>query len=185
MEELISSFELNKVNKAGAVFDRAKLDWMNSEYIRRKSPETLLELVRPIVNERGYSVNDAYILKVIRLMQERARTIYDFVDFANYFYTAPAAYEEKSRTKNWTPEAQERITEILPKFKESGSWDHASIEAVVRSYAEGKGISAGKLIHPLRLAVSGVGMGPGLFELLEVVGKEEVVSRLEKALQVL
>jgi glutamyl-tRNA synthetase len=133
----------------------------------------------------AYDVNDEYILKVIRLMQERARTIYDFVDFANYFYTAPSSYEEKSRAKNWTPEAKERIGEILPKFKQAGTWDHAAIEGVVRSYAEGKGISAGKLIHPLRLAVSGVGMGPGLFELLEVIGKDEVISRLERAVEIL
>lgn len=185
MEELIASFEVEGVNKGGAVFGREKLDWMNSEYIRKKSPEELLDLVRPLVKERGYDASDDYILKVIRLMQERVRTINDFVDFANYFYTAPATYDEKSRSKNWTPEARERIGEILPMFKGAGSWSHAEIEGLVRTYAEGKGISAGKLIHPLRLAVSGVGMGPGLFELLEVVGKDEVISRIEKALDVL
>jgi glutamyl-tRNA synthetase len=185
MEELISKFELENVNKAGAVFGREKLEWMNSEYIRRKSPEDLLILVRPLADARGYNVSDEYLTKVIKLMQERCRSVNDFVDFSSYFFTAPTEYEEKSKLKNWTPEAKQRLTELLPSFKADQEWCHTSIEATVRAYAEAKGISAGKLIHPLRLAVSGVGMGPGLFELLEVIGKDEVISRIEKALEIL
>jgi glutamyl-tRNA synthetase len=185
MKELCDKFELEHVNKAGAVFGREKLEWMNSEYIRRKSPEELLVLVRPLASERGYNVSDDYLVKVIKLMQERARTILDFVDFSVYFFAAPTDYEEKSRAKNWTPEAKERLTELALQFEALPSWDHASIEGVVRAYSESKAISAGKLIHPLRLAISGVGMGPGLFEMLEVIGKDEVISRIRKALEVL
>jgi glutamyl-tRNA synthetase len=185
LHDLIDKFELEHVNKAGAVFGREKLEWMNSEYIRRKSPEELLVLVRPLANERRYDASDDYLVKVIKLMQERARTILDFVDFSVYFFAAPTDYDEKSRAKNWTPEAKERLTELLPQFVALAVWDHDSIEGVVRSYSESKSISAGKLIHPLRLAVSGVGMGPGLFEMLEVIGKDEVISRIRKALEVL
>lgn len=185
MEELIAKFELENVNKAGAVFGREKLEWMNSEYIRAKSPEALLSLVRPIATQRGYSVSDEYLTKVIKLMQERARSIIDFVDFSKYFFTAPTEFDEKSKAKNWTPEAKERLTELLPALKADEVWSHDSIEANVRKYAESKELSAGKLIHPLRLAVSGVGMGPGLFELFEVIGKDEVINRIEKALEVL
>ena len=185
MEEMIAKFELDHVNKAGAVFGREKLEWMNSEYIRKKSPEELLKLVKPIAADRDVDVTDDYLLKVIKMMQERARSVNDFIDFSKYFFTAPTQYEEKARAKNWTPEAKERLTELLPGFKALSEWTHDSIEAVVRLYAESKEISAGKLIHPLRLSVSGVGMGPGLFEMLAIIGKEEVISRIEKALELL
>ncbi len=200
MQEMIERFELSNVNKAGAVFDRAKLDWMNAEYIRKKSDEELLELIREEIQagmigeeidrlriaeyfDKGY---EAYLLQVIHLMKDRVRTLPDFFnDFAKYFYEAPTAYDEKSRSKNWTPEAKERLTELLPRFETVAQWSHEEIESVVRVYAEEKGVSAGKLIHPLRLAVSGVGMGPGLFELLSVIGKEEVLRRIQTALSTL
>ncbi len=182
MDELIAQFDLEKVNKAGAIFGKEKLDWTNAEYIRKKSPDELLVLVKPIATERGFSVSDDYLRKVIHLMQERARSTFDFIDFASYFFKAPTEFDEKSKAKNWTLDAKERMIEILTQFKSLSEWTHNSIEGVIRSYAESKTISAGKLIHPLRLAVSGVGMGPGLFEMLEVIGKEEVCKRIEYAL---
>jgi len=183
MDDLIKAFDLEKVNKAGAVFGKEKLDWMNSEYIRKKTPDELLILVKPLAKDRGYDVSDDYLKTVIRLMQERAHSTLDFVDFANYFFKAPTEFDEKSKAKNWTVEAKERLMELLPQFKSLSSWNHNSIEGIVRTYAESKSISAGKLIHPLRLAVSGVGMGPGLFEMLEVIGQSEVCDRIEYALK--
>ena len=168
--------------KSRAIFGKEKLDWTNAEYIRKKSPDELLALVKPIASARGYTVSDDYLKRVIHLMQERARSTFDFIDFARYFFTAPTEFDEKSKAKNWTLDAKERMIEILTQFKSLPEWMHDSIEAVIRSYAESKAISAGKLIHPLRLAVSGVGMGPGLFEMLEVIGKEEVCKRLDYAL---
>jgi glutamyl-tRNA synthetase len=182
MEELIKAFDLEKVNKAGAVFGKEKLDWMNAEYIRKKTPDELLTLVKPLALDRGYTITDEYLKKVIHLMQDRARVTLDFVDFAAYFFKAPTEFDEKSKAKNWTAEAKERLHELLPQFKALTEWSHDSIEGVVRSYAEAKSISAGKLIHPLRLAVSGVGMGPGLFEMFEVIGKDEVCKRIDYAL---
>ena len=182
MNELINQFDLDKVNKAGAVFGREKLDWMNSEYIRKKSLEELLVLVKPIAKERAIEVTDEYLKSVVRLMQERARSTFDFIDFAIYFFRAPTEFDEKAKAKNWTADAKDRMAEILPLFRSLAPWTHDSIEGVIRTYAESKVISAGKLIHPLRLAISGVGMGPGLFEMLEVIGKDEVCNRLEDAI---
>ncbi|HYM20731.1 MAG TPA: glutamate--tRNA ligase [Candidatus Kapabacteria bacterium] len=183
IDELIAAFDLEKVNKGGAVFGREKLDWMNAEYIRKKSPDELLALVRPLAEKRDYRASDEYLKRVIGLMLERVRTLNDFVDFSSYFFKAPVEFDEKSRAKNWNADAKARLTDILAEFKALSEWTHSSIEQVVRTYAESKSISAGKLIHPLRLAVSGVGMGPGLFEMLEVIGKSEVVERIEYALE--
>jgi glutamyl-tRNA synthetase len=185
MEELIKGFELERVNKAGAVFNKEKLDWMNSEYIRKRTPEALLVLVKPLVEKKGYIVSDEYILAVIKLMQERARSINDFVDFASYFFERPTDFEEKYKSKHWTPDAKERLSEILVEFKSLDDWSHDPLEAIIRAYAEKKAISAGKLIHPIRLAVTGRGMGPGLFELLAVIGKKESTERMEHAIATL
>lgn len=185
IHELIRDFDLARVNKAGAVFNREKLDWMNAEYVRRKSPEELLPLVRPLAEDRKFIVSDEYLLTVIRAMQERVRTLPDFVDFASYFFVPPTEYEEKYKSKHWNAEAKERLAEILPRFEAAEKWDHDTLEAIVRTYAEEKSISAGKLIHPIRLAVTGRGMGPGLFELLHVIGKPECLRRIRLALETL
>jgi len=185
IDDLIRDFNLERVNKGGAVFNREKLDWMNSEYIRKMTPTELLPLVKPLIATRNYVVSDDYLLSVIKLMQERVRTLWDFVDFASYFYVAPTDpehYDEKYKAKHWTPQAKEHLTNLLPQFQALDNWDHDSLEAVVRQYAEANGLGAGKLIHPIRLAVTGKGMGPGLFELLAVIGKAESIKRMDQAI---
>jgi glutamyl-tRNA synthetase len=183
IDDLIKGFDLERVNKGGAVFNREKLDWMNSEYIRKMSPEEIAELVRPLAQVRNYVVSDDYLLRVIRLMQERAHTLWDFVDFASYFFVAPSDYDEKYKQKHWTPQAKEHLQNLLPQFEAASNWDHDTLEAIVRHYAEANGLGAGKLIHPIRLAVSGRGSGPGLFELLAVIGKEECLRRIRYAVE--
>ncbi len=187
IDELIRQFDLERVNKAGAVFNREKLDWMNAEYIRKMTPAELLPLVRPLLEARNYVAGDEYVLQVIHAMQERVRTLPDFVDFASYFFVPPdfTDVDEKYKSKHWTPEAKERLRALLPKLEALETWDHDSLECTVREFAEANGISAGKLIHPIRLAVTGKGMGPGLFELLHVIGKAESVRRMEKAVSTL
>ena len=187
IDELIRQFDLERVNKAGAVFNREKLDWMNAEYIRKMTPAELLPLVRPLLEARNYVAGDEYVLQVIHAMQERVRTLPDFVDFASYFFVPPdfTDVDEKYKSKHWTPEAKERLRALLPKLEALETWDHDSLEYTVREFAEANGISAGKLIHPIRLAVTGKGMGPGLFELLHVIGKAESVRRMEKAVSTL
>ncbi len=184
MDELIRQFDLERVNKAGAVFNREKLDWMNGEYIRKMTPEELLPLVRPLLEKRNFVASDEYVCSVIKLMQERVRTLWDFVDFASYFYITPdfTTADEKYKSKHWTPQAKEHLGALLPKLESLETWNHDSIEAAVREYAEANGMGAGKLIHPIRLAVTGRGMGPGLFELLAVLGKQECVTRIQHAL---
>ncbi|MDP4198226.1 MAG: glutamate--tRNA ligase [Bacteroidota bacterium] len=185
IHDLIRDFDLERVNKGGAVFNREKLDWMNSEYIRKMSPSDLLPLVRPLLDKRNYIVSDEYATRVIAVMQERVHTLWDFVDFASYFYVAPTFtdVDEKYKSKHWTDEAKMRLGELLPKLEASATWDHDSLEAIIREYAEANTVGAGKLIHPLRLATTGRGMGPGLFELLSVLGREECLLRIRHALR--
>jgi glutamyl-tRNA synthetase len=182
MQQLIESFDLERVNKGGAVFNREKLDWMNSEYLRKMSASEIADLVAPLVEERGYSVSPRYLVEVVRLMQERAHTLWDFVDFASYFYAPPTDFDEKYKQKHWTEASRELLRGVLPKLEAVDVWNVSVLETVIRAYSEHHGVSAGKMIHPIRLAVTGRGMGPGLFELLEVIGKNETITRIESAL---
>ena len=185
MEELIAQFELERVNKGGAVFNREKLDWMNSEYIRKMSVPELLPLVRPLAVARGYEVSESYLTAVVGLMQERVHTLPDFVDFASYFFQSPTDFDEKYKQKHWSEASREAVTALIEAFRATEDWSHTALEAIVRTMAEARGTSAGKLIHPIRLVVSGRGMGPGLFEMLAVIGKEECLRRMEHAVRTL
>ena len=183
IDELIRDFDLERVNKSGAIFNREKLDWVNGEYIRKMTPEYLALLVRPILDARGYFATNEYLVRVIRLMQERARTLPDFVDFASYFYVPPTEFDEKYKAKHWNDAAKENLCGLIPLFEAAEKWDHDTLEGLVRQYAEAHSLSTGKLIHPIRLATTGRGMGPGLFELLAVIDKQESIARMKRALE--
>lgn len=184
LDELVKEFSIERVGKAGAVFDVEKLKWMNEQHLRAMSDEQLLVLVRPILQEKNWGhFSDEYLKQVFTLMRERTTFPQDFVEPCQYFYKTPHSFDESAKAKCWTPEAAQRMESMLKRYKELGKFDCASVEAELRKEAEVLQISAGKLIHPLRLALTGVPTGPSLFHLIEVLGKEAVVHRLEFAIK--
>jgi len=183
MQELIAEFSFERVGKAGAVFNIEKLKWMNQQHIKQRSANELLPLVKPLVKEKGWNSTDEYLLRVIDLMKERVVVVNDFVDACSYFYHDPINYDEQARLKNWKAETPSQLTILLERFKSLTVFDAATVEHALRSTAEALQIGAGKLIHPLRLALSGVSNGPSLFHMAEVLGKETVVRRIELALE--
>ncbi len=186
-KEIIEAFSLEGISKNNAVFDEAKLVWMNSQYISRSSDTYLWSRVsdllveRGIMNQKEVIERKPYLLDVIGLLKTRVKRLTDFVDQALYFYRDPEVYEEKGLRKHvkreeiWTylAEATDRLAQ-LENFSEE------AIEQVIRQLAEEKGLSAAKLIHPIRLALTGVSVSPGLFELMSVLGKQTVVRRLKR-----
>ncbi len=186
LNDLVKEFSIERVGKAGAVFNLEKLNWMNQQHIKIKSDVELLPLIKPLLEEKGWkSFSDEYLMHVIGLMKERVVVVNDFVTTCSYFYEDPISYDDASRTKNWKPESPAQIKRLAENFKVMQAFDALSIETAVRSIAEEFQIGAGKLIHPLRLALSGVPNGPSLFHLAEVLGKETVLRRIEKAISVL
>jgi glutamyl-tRNA synthetase len=185
LQELINEFSFERVGKAGAVFNIDKLNWMNQQHIKLRSAKELLPLVKPIVQEKGWKVSDDYLTNVIEVMKERVVVINDFVTACRYFYEDPSAYDETARMKNWKADTSSHIKKLLEKFQSLTAFDAATIEQALRSTAEELHIGAGKLIHPLRLAVSGVANGPSLFHMAEVLGRETVLHRIHRALEVL
>lgn len=184
MDDLIKEFSVERIGKSGAVFNIEKLRWMNEQHIRMKSDEELLAMLKPIIEQRALgNYSDAYLLAIIALMKERVTFVSDFIDNCLYFYQDPIVFDPAARAKNWTNETGPRLQSFADRCRQLETFDAASIEQELRKEADMQQISAARLIHPLRLAVSGVSVGPSLFHILELLGKETVLRRIDFALK--
>lgn len=188
INELIESFSLERVNKAGAVFDLQKLNWLNAEHLRKKSSAELLSDLKIEIQKSKYShksFSDDYLLFVIEAMRERVSFVKEFIDNCTYFYEAPTDYEQKAVEKNWKPETPEQLKKLNSEFSNLSNPAKEDFEHALAQVSEELNVGKGKLIHPLRLAVSGQSTGPGMFDLLFILGKDEVVKRIETAISIL
>jgi glutamyl-tRNA synthetase len=186
MDELINSFSLERVNKAGAVFDLQKLNWLNAEHLRKKTNEELLNLLKDEIQKSKFKdqyFSDEYLILVIEAMKERVSFVKEFIDTCLYFYEAPNEYEQKSVEKNWKPETPEHLNKLKEEFEAIVNPTKENFEQALAKVSEELNVGKGKLIHPLRLAVSGQSTGPGMFDLLFILGKDEVIKRIETAIK--
>jgi len=186
INELIESFSLDRVNKSGAVFDIEKLNWLNAEHLRRKSDEDLVRMLRADLITSKYSDNeysDEYLIKVIHAMKERVSFVHEFCEKGFYFFEEPATYEEAAVKKRW----KEESPVILKKYAEKiSTYDNPSkedFETVLHETAAEMNVGNGNVIHPLRLATSGVSGGPGIFEILDIIGKEKTINRINAIIE--
>lgn len=185
--EMIEAFSLERVSPRGAVFDEKKLEWMNGLYMRECSVDSILHDVATLWKEQGVvgknrREDEPYLRTVVGLLKDRSRTITELAEAATYFFTDPETYEEKAVKKHFKGDALNVLKILAEKLEQADSFDRGALENLYREYAEAAGLSPGKLIHPTRLAVSGLSYGPGLFELLEALGKEIVLRRMRRAI---
>jgi glutamyl-tRNA synthetase len=186
MAELIESFSLERVNKSGAVFDIEKLNWLNAEHLRKMPVEKIISLLREEISASGFkneSFTDEYLSKVISAMLERVSFVKEILVNGNYFFEDPAEYDETTVKKRWKEDSAEHLKKLVEEFSNLNSPTRENYEEALRRTSEELNVGTGKLIHPVRLAVSGVGGGPGVFEILDIIGKERTISRLESAIK--
>lgn len=182
---LIERFSLERINQSPTNFDLDKLKWFNEQYIREFTDDsTLLALVTPVLAEAGYTVSsDEYLASAINLMKERASFIHEFVSTAGFLFEAPTTYDEKMSRKQWKPTTPALMTALVEKFRGVDSWTeettYEQFEAVVAEQEVGKG----KVMAPLRLALTGAPAGPGVFAIAALIGKSETISRIEAAIR--
>ncbi|MFP4014062.1 MAG: glutamate--tRNA ligase [Chitinispirillaceae bacterium] len=187
-EELVKAFSLEQVSPKASVLDEKKLEWMNGLYMAERSSESLVSEVLSGWKERNWvpqdtAETDSRILNIIELMKGRSKRITELIENTFYFFKDPESYEQKAAKKNFKPEAADFLTEIKNELSRIEDFTHQKLEERFRGIAERREVGAGKLIHPTRLAVSGVSFGPGLFELLEMLGKDTVLRRVDKAIE--
>lgn len=184
MADLIKEFTLERVGKSGAIFNVEKLNWFNEQHLRLKSDQELLAMLKPIAESRGINnTTDVYLLQIIALMKERVIFVHDFIDNCRYFFEDPTTYDPAAKEKSWVTGTADLIRSFAERCINLSVFNSAEIEQELRKEAAERGISASKLIHPLRLAVTGVSVGPSLFHLLELLGKETVIRRIYAAIE--
>lgn len=186
MNELIEKFSLERVNKSGAVFDLEKLSWLNAEHLRKISDPELLTLLKEEITASEFSskfYDDEYLLLVIAAMKERVSFVKEYLIKSPFFFEAPKEYEETALQKNWNSETPDQLKKLLDAFTLLKNPKKEEYEQTLAIVAEELNVGKGKLIHPLRLAVSGMSTGPGVFDILAILGKEEVIERIQSSLE--
>lgn len=186
LNELIEKFSLERVNKAGAVFDLQKLNWLNAEHLRRKPDTELLLLLKEEISKselKDKNIPDGKLLLIIAAMKERVTFVKDFIFNCMYFYKSPSEYEQKAVEKNWREDTPQHLLKLKSEFEKLVNPTKEDYEHALSKVADELNIGKGKLIHPLRLAVSGQSTGPGMFDLLFILGKDEVLNRIESAIK--
>jgi glutamyl-tRNA synthetase len=187
LNELVEKFSLERVNKAGAIFNVEKLDWLNAEHLRKKPDSEILVMLKEELSQSKFkeqSYTDEYLLKVIDVMKERVSFVKDYLEKSPYFFKAPEEYDETVIAKRWKDNSSKLLKKLIGKFEKIENPVKEDYENALKVTASELGIGNGDLIHPLRLAISGVGGGPGVFDITYILGKEETIKRMKKAIEV-
>lgn len=186
LEELVKEFTLERVGKSGAVFNLDKLQWLNFQHLRRKPDTEVLALVRQQLNESKFAaihVSDEHLRLVIEAMRERATFIKDFIEQCPYFFEEPSHYDPAVVAKRWKQETPVHLQVLLKELSGLTSPRKEDFESALHRAAASLNIKNSELIHPVRLAVSGVGGGPGLYDILYIIGKDETIRRINNAIE--
>jgi glutamyl-tRNA synthetase len=183
LEELIQKFSIENVGRSAGVFNTEKLLWLNALYIKNGDPVRLAGLVIPFLKERGVDPEAGPDLSaVVRTLQERAKTMLELADGAVFYYKADFAYDEKGAAKFFGAETPALLENLVAKLDKLEGFSVAAIEAVFKEICEEKGIKLGQIGPAVRLALSGSTASPGIYEMIEVLGKAETRKRLERAI---
>ncbi len=180
-EELVEKFTLDNVGKSAAVFNMEKLDWLNGWYIRNRPAGEIAALVLPMLKERGIDAAlDTKLEMIVKELGQRAKTLLDIVNSIGYFYAEEITFDEKAAEKFLTPETGEVLKDLSERIA-SGEFTSDGLHADFEKIMEERGIKMGAIAQPVRVALTGGTVSPGIFEVMEILGKEEVLKRLGRA----
>lgn len=193
LDELVQAFSLDRVNKSGARFDPDKTVWYNHQYLQEKDFLELAQLFVPIVENKlnrkiGSGQNDAenylnfqFISKLVALIKERANFVSDFWELSDYFFAAPASYNEKAVKKQWKEGTSEVLNQLVSFLETVGDFSSENLESLTKHWISEEGLSLGKVMPPLRLVIVGDMKGPHLFAIMGLIGKGESIERIRRA----
>lgn len=187
-EELIKYFSFENVGKSSAVFNPEKLIWLNSQYMKNTPNEKLVDLVIPfLVKEKVISedqtVDKEWLSKAITTLKERSKTLLELAYSLRFYITEDIEYDEKARTKFLNEKSRDLLIEVNDSLNITDDFSASKIEEVFMSIVGRHNIKLGNLAQPVRVAITGRTESPGIFEVLEIIGKEKTLKRLEKAIK--
>lgn len=181
MDELIAKFSLDHCSKSGAKFDFEKGKWFNHKYIQEVPDATLAEMFKPILKENGVNVedfSDEYITRAVAMVKDRVNFVRDLWDVTRFFFIAPAEYEEKAVKKRWKEDSPAVMTELVEVLRGLDDFSCAAAEPAVLGWITDKGYHMGNVMNAFRLTVVGECKGPHMFDITELIGKEETMKRV-------
>lgn len=179
-EELIKLFDLERVSKSGARFDIEKAKWFNHQYLHQKNSEELAKEYLKILSERNVNSSQEIVEKIVALIRDRATFITDFWELSSFFFIAPTQYDEKAMKKQWKENSSEILDKIVNILSSQEDFSSANTEHIVKEFITNNGFSLGQVMPLIRLALVGDMKGPHIFDIAEIIGKDETIKRLEK-----
>ena len=185
LEQLVEAFDISRCSKSGAKFDYQKGIWFNHEYILQKRNEEIAELFAPTVANNGIDEPMERIVQVVAMMKDRVNFVKELWDLCSFFFIAPLEYDEKTVKKRWKENSAEVMAQLAEVLRGLDDFSIENQERVVFAWMEAKGYKPGDVMNAFRLALVGIGKGPGMFDITAFLGKEETLRRLERAIEVL
>ncbi len=182
LEELTATFSLDRVSKSGAKFSPEKTNWFNQQYLLNTSNEAVTALFLPILKQHGIASEPAYINQVVSLVKERAVFVHDLWDLGSFFFVNPSEFDTKATKKQWKPFTAEILKNVMTVFQGIEDFSSENTEKVLKEWISSEEIGFGKVMQPLRLSLVGALKGPDLFDIIALIGKENTLARIAKAI---
>ena len=185
MQELIDKFSLDRVSKSGAKFDYEKGKWFNHKYLQMKPDEEIAHLFEKDLAEKNITIEFDKLVKIVGLVKERANFVSELWEQTYFFFEAPTEYEEKTVKKRWKEDTAQQMSELITVLESINNFTSENTEHEVKSWIEAKEYNLGGIMNAFRLSVVGAGKGPHMFDIIEIIGKQETITRLKKAIEIL
>ncbi len=182
LEELVDKFDLSRVHKAGAKFDPEKNKWFNQHYLKQNSTEFLAKDFQVILDEKGIKISQDIIKEIVELIKDRATFVSDFYELSQFFFEDPVEYDPKS-LKNWKEDTPKILTDVAQVINDVEDFTASNIESSLKTWITQKEIGMGKVMQPLRVCMVGALNGPDLFAIIEILGKERTLKRIQNAIE--
>jgi glutamyl-tRNA synthetase len=181
--DLVAKFDIGSVGKSPAIFDMDKLMWLNGHYMKTIDPADIAGRLAPFIERMGYPASDRErLLKIVHILKDRAKTLKEMAQMAEFFFSDEVAYDEKARQKYLSPASKPVLERFLADFTRLAALDEPGQRRVVEGMAKDLGKKMADVIQPVRVALSGREVTPGIFEVIEILGKKTVQERVERAL---
>tara|TARA_B100000003_G_scaffold159123_1_gene144774 strand:+ start:866 stop:2263 length:1398 start_codon:yes stop_codon:yes gene_type:complete len=179
---LVKNFDIRKVQKKSAIYDQKKFNWISSQHLMKEDSAKVLNRLASIDPEWGEYKSQDYLLKVIDLIKPRSNSLADLIDQSQYFFSSPKNFEPTQLKKVWKQDTSEKIIALKNDLDSINSWAANELESNFKSFTNQRGISVGKVMQPMRFLICGSLKGPSLFDLMELIGKEESLKRINYAI---
>ena len=179
---LVKNFDIRKVQKKSATYDQKKFNWISSQHLMKEDSDKVLNRLASIDPRWSESRSQDYLIKIIDLMKPRSNSLTDLIDQSRYFFSSPKEFDSAQLQKIWKPDTAEIIIELKSVLGDINSWVAIELESNFKSFMDQRGFGIGKVMKPMRFLICGSLQGPSLFDLMELIGKEESLKRINYAI---